>query len=235
MLTNLFYYGHYRNLAARMDSRGQSFSSFGTPKRAWPANIMPQKSAMDNPKVLLNKADSDKVINYAKTLSSSIVGLKDAAKMFLFDMAAVERNGTTTFENHMQWIEEDLQNFISSYNKLQRVAITGHSGELARFAHYIKSYTAQNSETLSHLGIITYNNNSLSYHGMAATATKQTALNTVDIFKTAYSAAKDFLQAPLSHHMEFKGLGYYYNYTIGNYSENTFKIIDAGTLLDIAG
>lgn len=205
--------------------------------RAWPADIIgPAHRRIDpNSAVQLNKAPGGHVLGYARGLSASVVGLKDAAKMFLYDMHLIERNGSITFDNHLQWVEEDLQNFINSYNNIQHIDQNfGHSPALTHFAHYIRNFTQQSSQILSHLGIITYDDSSLSYHGMGAAASKEAAKRAVDIFKGAYNATRDFLIHPLAQHMEFKGLNYYYNYTIGGANETTFGLIGSGMLLDVA-
>ena len=232
MLTSMYYYNHYRNYVNRTFSSVKDSAS-----RAWPVNIagpVVGRIASDSA-VRLNKAQTGNVLDYARELSSGIVGLKDAAKMFLYDMHLIERNGTITFENHLQWVVEDLQSFISSYNSIQQITHKySHSPELTHFAHYIRNFTKQNSQILSHLGVITFDDNSLTYHGMDAAADKETARQAVDTFKGAYNAAKDFMAYPLAQHMEFKGLNYYYNYTIGGIGKETFGLIGSGMLLDVA-
>ncbi len=41
---------------------------------------------------------------------------------------------------------------------------------------------------------------------------------------------KEFLKTPLSEHMNFRNLGYYYNYKYGSIRENTFSLIESGML-----
>jgi hypothetical protein len=228
----MYYYNHYRNYVARTSS------AVKTPMaRAWPADIVGPAAGRIAPgsSVLLNKAQTGPVLDYARNLASGIVGLKDAAKMFLYDMHLINRNGTITFESHLKWVEEDLQNFISSYNNIQQITHAyAHSPELTHFAHYIRNFTEQSSQILSHLGVITYESSNLTYHGMGATASKETASQAVDTFKGAYRAARDFLEHPLAQHMGFRGLNYYYNYTIGEAGSSTFDLIGSGMLLDVA-
>ena len=232
MLTSMYYYNHYRNYLQRISGTAKSPMA-----RAWPADIIGPAAGRIAPgsSVQLNKAVSSRVVDYARDLSASVVGLKDAAKMFLYDMHLIDRNGSIAFENHLQWVEEDLENFIRSYNSIQHINSNyGHSPELTHFAHYIRNFTEQSSHILSHLGVVTYHEHGLTYHGMAATTNKETAKQAVDTFKGAYNATRDFLIHPLAQHMEFKGLNYYYNYTIGGASETTFGLIGSGMLLDVA-
>ena len=232
MLTSMYYYGHYRNYVAR--TVGAAKSSI---KRAWPADIVGPAAGRVAPgsAVLLNKAQNDRVLGYARNLSASVVGLKEAAKMYIYDMHLIDRNGSITFESHLRWVEEDLQNFINSYNNIQHITRNyGHSPHLSHLAHYIRNFTHQNSQALSHLGVISYDNNDLTYHGMGTMATKEAARQVVDTFRSAYNATRDFLAHPLAQHMEFRDLNYYYNYTIGGASESTFGIIGAGMLFDAA-
>jgi len=228
----MYYYNHYRNYVNRGHDAAKSPMA-----RAWPADIVGPASGRVAPgsTVQLNKAQNNRVLGYAKDLSSNIIGLKDAAKMYLYDMHLIDRNGTITFESHLQWVEEDLQNFIRSYNNIQYISQNySHSAELTHFAHYIRNFTDQSSNVLSHLGVISYEEEGLTYHGMGTMATKETAKQAVDTFKNAYNASRDFLARPLTQYMDFKGLNYYYNYTIGSAKESTFGIIGAGMLFDVA-
>jgi len=228
----MYYYNHYRNYVNRTTDKANN-----PMPRAWPADIVGPASERIAPgtTVMLNKAQNNRVLEYARALSSSIVGLKDSAKMFLYDMHLLERSNSITFESHLQWVEEDLQNFINSYNNIQYISRNySHSTELSHFSRYIRNFADQRSQILSHLGVITYDDSSLTYHGMGTMASKESAKAAVDTFKGAYNAARDFLVHPLAQHMEFRGLNYYYNYTIGSASNSTFELIGSGTLLDVA-
>jgi len=232
VLTSLYYFGHYRNFVARATPGGPNAGGFA--KRAWPAENLAPRSLGADSAVLLNTADNSRVVDYARTLSSSIVSLKDAAKMFVHDVNTIERNGNITFESHLQWIEEDLESFIKSYNNVQHLSATGlNNGALTHFAHYFRDFAQSNSQVLSHLGVITYSGANLTYHGLANTATREAARDAVDTFKSAYNMTRGFLQHPLTHHMNFRDLSYYYNYTIGDVGTITFSIVQSVLLVDI--
>ena len=225
MLTSIYYYGHYRDFVQRGVGKDNG--------RIWlkhdESRLLPKNSV-----VQLNKALNARVVDYAKTLSTSIIGLKDAAKMFLYDAHAMTRNGPDTFESHIRWIEEDLNNFIDSYNGLQNIAVTtNHSASLPIFAHNIRNFAVDNRDILSHLGVIAAYEDGLSYHGFGAATSHEIVREAATVFRDAYEVAVSFLDRPLTHHMEFKGLNYYYNYTIGSIEENTFRLVDTGLLVDI--
>ena len=234
MLTSLFYFGHYRSFAARTTPGRANYSGNQNAIHTWPAKNITPRTAGENAAVLLNKADNSKVVNFARTLSTSIVGLKDAAKMFVHDVNLINANGTISFETHHEWIEEDLENFVNSYNRIQHLSSNPtRTSELSHLAHYFRNFAQSHGPVLSHLGVITYNENSLTYHGSVSTSSREAAQNAVDTFKTAYSITKGFLERPLAHHMEFRDLGYYYNYTIGDAGTNTFSLIQSGMLVDV--
>jgi len=230
----MYYYNHYRNYV----NRAEGMASAKNPMtRAWPVDIIgsnASRAMTGSNTVLLNKAQNSHVLDYARNLSTNIVNLKEAAKMYIFDMHLID-GGIASFESHLQWIEEDLQSFIDSYNNIQNITSRyEHSPELTNFAHYMRSFARQDSQILSNLGVITFNESSLTYHGLGETPSRETARQAVDAFKIAYGATREFLEHPLAHHMEFEGLNYYYNYTIGKTSESTFGLIGSGMLLDIA-
>jgi len=47
-----------------------------------------------------------------------------------------------------------------------------------------------------------------------------------------YESTGDFLQLPLSEHMNFRNLKYYYNYKTGSISKDSFTIIESGMIVN---
>jgi len=233
MLTSVYYYNHYRNFIARTPS-----ISSGYGRRAWPTeNIAPRNSFVgekSNVSVLLNKADSPKVIDFARALASNIVGLKDASRLFIHDMNLISTGASAAYANHLRWVEEDLESFIHSYNNVQHLSgARVRNPELTHLAHFFRNFADSNSAELSHLGVINYSESGLTYHGIGTMPGRESARDAVSTFKAAYDMTRVFLKHPLAHHMEIRDLSYYYNYTIGRTSDNSFSIVRAGLLVDV--
>lgn len=233
MLTSVYYYNHYRNFISRTPIAANSYS-----RRAWPAENIAPKSSFVHEKsgvgVVLNRADVPKVIDFARALSANIVSLKDASRLFVHDMNLVSTGTAASYENHLRWVEDDLEAFIQSYNNVQHLSAAGvRNSELSGLAYYFRNFAETNSGMLSHLGVVTHTDSGLTYHGIGNMLDRESARSAVNTFKSAYAAAREFLVHPLVHHMEFRDLSYYYNYSIGRDTGNTLSIVQAGLLVDV--
>ncbi|MCL2350141.1 MAG: hypothetical protein FWC67_01545 [Defluviitaleaceae bacterium] len=238
MLTNLFYYSHYRDYAVRTTSgKNSNFNRALLDVGARKASVTSSHaSASAAPaRVQLNKSMDTRILQYVKALGENVVTLKDSARMFVQDAGNMDftAGGALNFESHLRWIDEDLRSFANSYNNLGYLQRLTPSHDLNNLTHSIRSIAKGNDILLSHLGIITADEGGLSYHGIGHAATKEMTIEAATAFKSAYDAARDFLIHPMSHHMEFKDLSYYYNYTIGNTPQDTFRLLESGILLDV--
>jgi len=233
MLTNIFYFGHYRDFALRASSGNNSNFNRSLLNRS---QIQQMHRAEGSSSVQLNKTMDSRILHFAKALGENVLTLKDSARMFTNNMQSlnIAANVGSTY-NQLQWIEDDLRSFALSYNNLNYIQeATGHSQNLSRFTHSIRSITNGNETLLSHLGIVVADAGGLTYHGMGNTASRDITQQATLALKTAYDAARDFLTHPMSHHMEFRNLNYYYNYTIGNTPNDTFRLLESGILIDIS-
>jgi len=233
VLTSVYYYNHYRNFISRAPIAANSYG-----RRAWPAeNIAPKNGFVGEKSgvgIILNRADTPRVIDFARALSTSIVSLKDASRLFVQDMNLVSTGAVTAYENHLRWVEDDLETFIRSYNNVQHLSAAGiRNPELSGLAYYFRNFAETNSGILSHLGVITQSESGLTYHGIGNMPDRESARDAVNTFKSAYAVAREFLEHPLVHHMEFCDLSYYYNYSIGRNTDNTLSIVQAGLLVDV--
>ena len=230
MITNLFYYGHYRDFVQRT-TRPENANFNGI--LMGPGHA---RQAASTSSVLLNKSHDNRIFGFVNELSRNVVGLKDAAKMFIYDtdsLISKDRNGMN-FENHLRWIEEDLRHFASYYQNLDSISQrVRHSPQLTNFTHNIRHITQQNEFLLSQLSVVHADEEGLSYHGFGTAATPEIARVTAETLREAYDATRDFLIHPMTQHMQFKDLNYYYNYTIGRAPDDTFRLIESGILVDI--
>jgi len=233
VLTNIFYFGHYRDFALRASSGSNSNFNRSLLNRA---QIQTMHRAEGTSAVQLNKTLDNRILHFAKALGENVLILKDSARMFANNMQSLDIAASVgNTYNQLQWIEEDLRSFALSYNNLNYIhQATGHSQNLSHLTHSIRNVTQGNETLLSHLGIVVADAGGLTYHGIGNTASREITQQAAMALKNAYDAARDFLSHPMSHHMEFKNLNYYYNYTIGNTPNDTFRLLESGILIDIA-
>ncbi|MCL2416130.1 MAG: hypothetical protein FWD01_04875 [Defluviitaleaceae bacterium] len=237
MLTNLHYYGHYQNYAksAQNPRRAAGHASWITLGKK--PDIVPI-SPPQNAKILLNRAYKGESISYARNLSRNVVGLKDAARMFVYDAL-----GNSGGEKFWHWIEEDIENFVTSYNGLREIAATqNHSPILVDFTAQMDSHTQLSRETILKIGMKINNRNNLEYEGQIPIrqnegAERKKSMEAIrKYFMGSYEKASSFLEHPLAKHMNFRQLELYYNYRFGvqgNIS-NAFTLMENGILVDIA-
>jgi len=233
MLTNLHYYGHYRRYASqparvRHAPRTADWVTFG--RKSAVDVRMPQETS-----VQLNAAYKSETINYARNLTRNVVGLKDSAKMFVYDAA-----GQAFGDDSWQWIEEDIENFVSAYNGLRKIAAhQGHSLLLTDFTASMDSYTRLNREKILKLGLKINRERNLEFAGQVPKQLRgqdmRTSLDSVsEFFKQSYRNTASLLEHPLTKHMNFRSLSFYYNYRFGPSGENAFTLMENGILLDVA-
>ncbi|MDR2166697.1 MAG: hypothetical protein LBE35_02445 [Clostridiales bacterium] len=237
MLTSIHYFSQYRDYVLRHSSgQNNNFNRAlydrGTNGQATILTSAPETSQIS---VHLNKAYNSRVLQYVRILGQNIVSLKDASRLFVQDSGNLDftAGGNIGFADHLRWIEEDLRNFAVSYNNLdylsQRVS---HSAGLADFTHSIRNITRGHEAYLTHLGIMAADEGGLVYHGIGNTATKEITRAAAEAFRATYEASRGFLEHPMTHHLEFRDLNYYYNYTIGNAPQDSFRLIESGLLID---
>ena len=234
MLTNLYYYGHYQSFISRIPSANRRRPIEGAQK-AW--QTLKPVPTMSDPAVLLNKAYKNKVVSYANTLSRGVTNMKDAAKMFVFDGQYANRNfDIVGLEPNWHWLEEDIDNFVNAYNGIQDLSLsTNHSPAFIQFSFQMRNYIRENENILQLIGVANQDSFRLTFENRESPEITPHDIDAaMDFFKGTYSRVDSFLSAPLAHHMEFRGLSYYYNYKIGDIQENTFAIIERGLIIDMA-
>jgi hypothetical protein len=236
MLTSLHYFGHYRDFVLRTSSGSNSnFNRSLLSKGQVRSSILTRAEGGLAPAVHLNKSYDKRILGYIDALGQNMVKLKGAARTYVEDVNNLdfEYSDITSFENHFRWIDEDLRNFTASYNTLDGiVARLPFSNHLPHFTHSIRNITQRNEILLSHLGVVAADEGGLAYHGVGTATTLEIARAAADAFKSAYDAAREFLVHPMTHHLQFSELSYYYNYTIGDSPMDTFRLLESGLLID---
>ena len=235
MLTNLFYYHFYKPYIFKTSESGQQ------PAMPKQKKIADKRQAAESFRVLLNKSLNHEVVEYARGISTSVVGTKETVKNLVQDMTNFNKNmhkrGADTAK---RWIKYDLLEFVDSYNaSTQFLAEQKHSDNLRGFSERLEDNVSMNIERLARVGITRHQDGKLSLNTEAFNRLDEGRLNTaigetLSTFKDIYSDSSDVLSEPLKEHMNFRSLGYYYNYKLGKMENDTFKIIESGMIIDMA-
>ena len=235
MLTNIFYYNYYKPYILKISESGKQEAK---PKQG---KIAENRQLAESLKVLLNKSMNREVVDYARGISSSVIGTKEASKYLVRDMLDFNKNihkhGADTAK---RWIKYDLEEFVESYNEsTEFLSNQKHSQALSGFSERLKDNVSINKERLHGLGITFDQNMKLFFDPETFNKLDESRLNTairetLSTFKDIYCDSADILGEPLKEHMSFRGLGYYYNYKLGKIENDTFKIIESGMIIDKA-
>lgn len=235
MLTNIFYYNFYKPYILKINESGKQ------PAKPKQEKIADKRQSAERFKVLLNKSMKPEVVGYARGISSSIVGMKESAKYLVRDMTDFNKNmHRRGMDTAKRWIQCDLEDFVALYNiSTEFLSDQIHSQALRGFSSRLEENVSMNLERLAGLGIIRAQDGKLNFNSETFNKLDEGRLNmaigeTLSTFKDIYSDSGEILGEPLKEHMNFRGLGYYYNYKLGMIENDTFKMIESGMLIDKA-
>ena len=232
MLTSIFYYRYYRPYMQRTVERTGAVS----PKRP---QIAQKPEIEPNSAFLLNKSLKVDVVKHARQTSNAVNGVKDGARRVVnmmegFNQYAHERG----FPYARAAVGNELQSFTNSFNKsVDFMQGQLHSQSLQNFAAGLVEHSLNNRQELEFVDIYTDDGRTLTFLADEFYQQDQDALNiafgqSIGSFLQTYKDASDMLNVPLTEHMDFKGLNYYYNYRMGTLVADTFKIIESGLIID---
>ncbi len=234
MLTQIFYYSHYRPYLVDMPKNNK----VSTKKKPLTDN---KKQVAETGEYLLNKSLTTEVIHYVRNISNSIVGTKDSANNVVHDIENFNRNVfKRDYVTAKRWIGEDLEDFVNSYNfSLDFLNNQEHSRALKIYAEVIGEIISSGLDRLWRLGIMQEENHALSFNLYDFNSTDKSDFNlalgeNINIFEQIYQVSSHALTIPMTHHMNFKDLNHYYNYRMGTVVDETFKIIESGLIINQA-
>jgi len=229
MITNVYYYNLYapyilnnfkRKKIAEFP-RGERFLSDG------------------DETYILNKALKNEVIGYATELTGVVNGLKDSSKNIVKDAGEFLKNEREEgFVTAVKWLEGDLADFVGAYNKTMKFSKKNRDSRiLTDFADTLNYDLSISLKALSKYFIIETDDDCLIFDEKSfARVTKKRILiankQNLPFFEHVYGLTGNLLLAPLSEHMNFKNLKYYYNYKTGTISKDSFAITGSGMIVN---
>ncbi len=239
MLTNIYYYNNYRNQLLKNKSNSakkikQEHFSDNDIKNG-------QKNNSDN-NIMMNKAYNSKVISYISDIASSINELKSSTNSIIKEFRSMNKSLKYKGEEEtFNILKDEIDDFVYTYN-----VSTDVFNENVEDSNYLKDYykdtkniLLNNERPLKSLGIHLDNNKKLSFNeeefdSMTTTQKLSTLREVGQVFSNINEDTNEILKVPLTRHMEFKSFNYYFNYKINTTYNDTFKLVETGTLFDIA-
>lgn len=239
MITTLYYYDHYKPYLIGNSSEQESKDGVSTPStsRAKP-KIQTQSSTKDR-SIYLNKSLSKNIIGYVNDFSTMVNKMKDSSRHILKDMDEL-KSGTLNnqeFKETKGWLEQDIEGFVASYNDVQSFDKGKESSKIFNeFSSKIGKSVGGNVSKLKSLGVTMNDTGELEfdkekYNSLSKNNLKKSISTTENTVFDVNQSTTQIMKEPLSKHLNFKELGYYYNYGIGGGSD-PHKLIGTGFVID---
>ena len=188
---------------------------------------------------VLNKALKKEVVNYAAEFSGVVNGLKDSSKNIIRDARGFLKNEREEgYITAVRWLGEDLADFVNSYNKSKAFAAKNKDSRFfIDFSDNLAYDLSVSLKALSGYRISGENNGRLSFDENAFAVMTRGSIRhanrqNLPFFEHIYDSTGDFLKTPLSEHMNFKDLKYYYNYKTGVITRDSFAVIGSGMIVN---
>ena len=229
MITNVYYYNYYTPYI---------LSNF---RRKKVADFPRAENFLfdEEETYVLNKALKKEVIGYATELSRVVNGLKDSSRFVVRDARRFIRNEREEgYGTAVKWLEDDLADFVDSYNRTKGfVAKNKDSRILTDFVDNLTYDLSISMKALSRYRIVEGENETLVFDEDAfKELTRKGVLiankQNYPFFRHVYDTTKEFLNVPLSEHMNFKNFRYYYNYKTGTIAKDSFTIVESGMIVN---
>jgi len=232
VLTSIYYYRYYRPYMLRTLEPTGAVS----PKRS---QIAQKPEIEPNSTFLLNKSLKVDVIAHARQTSASINGVKNGARRV---SASMEGFNQLAYSHGLPIAREDVSDeltaFTNSFNRsVEFMSGQAHSHSLRDFADDLAVRVLDSRRELEFVDIFTQDGRSLTFSEADFLQKDQDTLNvafgqSINTFLRTYKESTAMLNMPLTEHMNFQNLNYFYNYRMGTLVDETFKLIESGLIIN---
>ncbi len=237
MLTDIYYYNNYRNNL--LNSRGSSKQRL---KQENNTKNMTKVESIDDKSIRLNKAYNPKVISYISDIASSVNELKSSTNSIRKEFREVSKSFKYKGEEEtFNIIKDEIDDFLEAYNTSTDIFNKDlkDSSYLKDYYNEIQGSIKKNIKPLNNLSIYLDKDNKLHFNeeefDNSSLESKVASIkNLSKLFKKVNNETNEVLKVPLSNHLDFKSFSYYFNYKINSTYNDTFKLVETGTLIDIA-
>lgn len=231
MLTSVYYYGYYKPYI--LNNRPK----IGEGKRQTVSDKSDDSSTRET--FVLNNALKKEVVQYASNLSGTVNYLRETSRDLLQDIFNFQRTSEEKgLESAKKELSDDLEDFVDAYNKnLKFTQADSTSKQLKFFVNDLTYDVSISTTALSKYGISIDDSDTMSFDSEIFDKLKNKSLSEANkgnhaLFKNIYDSTGELLTMPLSEHLKFKNLGYYYNYKLGTIEKDSFKLIQSGMIID---
>ncbi|MBR1442792.1 MAG: hypothetical protein IJ583_04585 [Firmicutes bacterium] len=236
MLTNIYYYNHYKPYMFSTTGRSQkTLNSRNEYKKN--AAISSSKGKSEDFSYFLNTSLKNDIVKYAKGFSDDFNAIRDTSR-FLVQQADSRR---LSVEERQENVKEGLEDLANQYNDYKEFVDNRRqvSPVLEEYADGLDEKLENNRELFARVGLTRDDEGKLVYDGSVLDEMdKAEFMKNLGEIRNVSSAIYDdtikAMQTPMSQNMNFKGLDYYYNYMYAKVdTRNSYRMIETGMLVDI--
>lgn len=234
MLTNIFYYNYYKPYIVKEKSNVKSV--IRSKAKTEIAQSKTAKSGESTYEYSLNKAIKSDIVAYATDISSNLNSIKETTNFLINRYTRrdiISNNEKKNFEDGLERFVDEINNFDNFYDSTSK-----SSSALNGYKQILSDRLDEYKDKLSYVGIEKNEEGTLSFDKEAFKSIDNKdyidhIFESAQMFKDIYDDTCEVMQLPMSEHMNFKNLDYYYSYTYIPKYKNDFKYIETGMLVDI--
>ncbi len=229
MITSLYYYNYYKpHIFKNSETKVVKQVPFK------------QTVSYNNDKkpVNLSKAYNKNVIDYVNDLSTTINSVKVAGNETFQAFKRINGNTRRSEEELKDDLIIALDDLASSLNATNNFSNdVSQSVDYNRYNDTIKEIFQNNKSVLEDIDLSyvdgNFNFDVLSFESKDLGELKTKVSLSENVINEINLVTKDFMEIPMSKHMEFKSFSYYFNYALGVMDKDSFGVIGSGTILDL--
>ncbi len=239
MLTNIYYYNNYRD---QILGKTKGMSVKKSKQEQFYNSINKQQKVDDEEKsIQLNRAYNNSVLNYINDVAGVVNELKSSANALVKEFNGINKSFKYKGEEEtFNILKDGIDEFVFTYNLSSDVIESDVSASKLLNDYYadVTDVLKGNSKALNELGIY-FDNNKLAFNeekfdNIPLTQKVPLLRASTNVFNTFNTNTNEILKVPLSNHLQFKSFNYYFNYKINATYGDTFKLVESGTLFDMA-
>ncbi|MFV0441123.1 MAG: hypothetical protein ACK5LV_07505 [Lachnospirales bacterium] len=216
-------------------SRNSSSSRNNRSKDSFKNNIYSKDSTSS--RSVLNKAPSVKVLGFVKDVSSSVNGFRTALTNLSTDISTFDRSGEFSSYDETK-LNRDLESLTNSFNSIRNLVDENKSKmsteKIEELESKIEDVYFGFEKDFEKLGLKYENNRFYKEEDLEREYFLDNISSYKDKIDELNDATSEFLKVPMSNFLEFKSFDLYFNYNLKNTAKDSFKLIEEGSILDIA-
>lgn len=230
MITNLFYYDHYRPYILK-ENKSKPLETSSS------KSFMKSESSESEQEFsyFLNKAFKDDIKSYVSKISNSFNSLKN-----ITNYLALKLNNKFEIHENVENSAKQIHKFAEKYNQFLDFYNSDYNAN-KNFSEYVTSVQNtinENKDTLENIGIYLTSNNKLSLSEDFSQETLKGCSNNIlnnlkYVCDVIYQKTFETMKEPLTSYMNFKDFSYYFNYSMDKNNMKTFTLLERGLLVDI--